>query len=293
MQAIVFVAISALAWGLWWIPLAALEHSGMSGISANMAMNLGATGLAALACFWPSGRFRASALRRDAIVGALLVGLAVTAYGNALVLTEVSRAILLFYLAPAWGLAFEVKLAGRRFHLLLLLPIACGFLAMFLVVGGDLSLTGLRAGDALALFSGAAWALGAVYLFRQPHFPVAPVTALSLATSSLGILPLAGLSGGAVILLQGSTLDWGLGLLAGAAFLAPIVAVALWGASRLGSVTISLILTLEIFSGLGSAALLLGEALSLRKLLALVLILLAIGLQLWLDRKPKPIAAAR
>lgn len=293
MQAIVIVAISALAWGLWWIPLALLEGRGMSGISANMAMNLGATGLAAAACFWPTGRWRAASLRRDAVLGALLVGLAVTAYGNALVLTEVSRAILLFYLAPAWGLAFEVKLAGRRFHLLLLLPIACGFLAMFLVVGGDLSLAGLRLGDGLALFSGAAWALGAALLFRQPNFPVAPVTAMSLAASSLGILPLAAFSGGAVILMQGSAVDWGLGLVAGAAFLAPIVAVALWGASRLGSVTISLILTLEIFSGLGSAALLLGEDLTARKLVALVLILLAIGLQLWLDRTPKPASPAR
>ncbi len=286
MHALVIVAISALAWGLWWIPLAALEARDMSGLSANLAMNLGATGLALAACFWPTGHLQSSPLRRDAVLGALLVGLAVTAYGNALVLTDVSRAILLFYLAPAWGLAFEVTLTGRRFHALLLAPIACGLVALLLVIGGDLSLQGFRLGDALALFSGAAWALGATLLFRQPAFPVASVTALSLAASSFGILPLAMLGGGVEVLMQGSLASWSLGLLAGALLLAPVVAVALWGASRLGSVTISLILTLEIFSGLGSAAWLLGDVLGPRKLAALILILLAIGLQLWLDRKP-------
>ncbi len=260
----------------------------MSGLSANLAMNLGATALAFAACMRASGRWGRFALRRDAILGAVLVGLAVTAYGNALVLTQVSRAILLFYLAPAWGLAFEVTLTGRRFYPLLLAPIACGFIAMLLVVGGDLSLQGLRLGDALALFSGAAWALGAALLFRQPSFPVAPVTALSLLVSSLGILPLALASGGFAVLLQGSASDWGLGLLAGAALLAPVVAVALWGASRLGAVTVSLILTLEIFSGLGSAAWLLGDVLGPRKIFALLLILLAIGLQIWLDRRHRP-----
>lgn len=284
MQALVLVAISALAWGLWWLPLAGLEANGMSGLSANLAMNLGAALLAIVACFRPNGRFGAIALRRDAILGALMVGLAITAYGNALVLTEVSRAVLLFYLAPAWGLAFEVCLTGRRFRPVLLAPIICGVSAMVLVVGGDLSLQGLRLGDGLALFSGAAWALGAAYLFRQPGFPIAPVTALSMAASSLGILPLALASGGLTVLVQGSVATWGLGILAGALLLAPVVAVALWGASRLGAVTVSLILTLEIFSGLGSAAWLLGDQIGPRKLLALLLILFAIALQLWLDR---------
>ena len=284
MQALVLVAISALAWGLWWLPLAGLETQGMSGLSANLAMNLGATLVAALACLRPSGRLGAFALRRDAILGAVLVGLAVTAYGNALLLTQVSRAILLFYLAPAWGLAFEITLIGRRFRPVLLAPNACGFAAMLLVVGSDLSLQGLRLGDGLALFSGAAWALGAALLFRQPSFPIAPVTALSLAAASLGILPLAMASGGLAVLLQGSVATWSLGLLAGALLLSPVVAVALWGASRLGSVTVSLVLTLEIFSGLGSAAWLLDEQLGPRKFAALALIFLAIALQLWLDR---------
>lgn len=280
MPALLIVAVGALAWGIWWLPLAWIEGQGLSGLEANLSMNVGAC--LALGALMAARGGPTQPLSIWPLVGALLVGIGSSAYGLALTLTEVNRAVLLFYLAPAWGLLFEILFTGRKFRLALLLPIMLGLAALILVLGHDLSFENLAYGDLIALASGAIWAGGATIVFSRPSLGTNTLAAIAM----LGGLALVAMVWGASLpplTFLANTAFWG-GLGLGALYLAPVIWVTVWGTERLTPMTIALVFTLEIFSGIGSAAWIGGEVLTTGAYLALVCVVAAIGLQIRLDR---------
>ncbi len=105
------VALSAALWGLWWLPLRALADAGLSGAAVNAAL-YGIATLALLPWFW---RRR----RRLAAGGLLLLGAgglfggALVSWNLALILGEVVRVTLLFYLAPVWATLLGIGAARR------------------------------------------------------------------------------------------------------------------------------------------------------------------------------------
>ena len=99
---VLLALVAAVMWGLWWAPIRLLEETGLPGAWPGIAMNLGALPLLAVVVVLWSGKGRLTA---RALTGAALVGVAVTLYASALTLTDVVRAVLLFYLAPAWSTA--------------------------------------------------------------------------------------------------------------------------------------------------------------------------------------------
>lgn len=252
------VLASALMWGLWWVPVRLCEALGLTGVWPNLVINLGALlGLAALVLF---GR-PTHTLSMPALLGSILIGIAVALYGAALSLTEVARAVLLFYLAPAWSTLIEVTFLGRRWHAYRLPPLVLSLLGMIVVMRGDIELDGGNIGDLAALGSGLAWSAGAALIFitenqNVPRLSLAVIIA-SVATSVI-LLPL-GWQGFPRFDLTDTGLALLLALSAGMLCLAPIIGITLWGAGRLAPSTISFLLAAEILSGITSSALFLDE----------------------------------
>lgn len=262
---ILLVLTSALLWGLWWVPVRFCEALGLTGVWPNLGINLGALlGLAVLTAFSrPSSRLDGAAL-----LGSILIGLAVAFYGAALSLTEVARAVLLFYLAPAWSTLIEVAFLGRRWHWRRLPPLLLSFAGMIVVFRGEISFAGGGFGDLAALASGMAWSAGAALVFSTngaaSSEPSSAVPRLALTVmvaavvASILLLPLdwqgwpdvaGGHVGAAVLLALG----------AGALYLGPIIGITLWGTTRLLPATISFLLAAEILSGITSSAVFLDE----------------------------------
>lgn len=267
---VLLVLASALMWGLWWVPVRVCEALGLTGVWPNFGINLGA--LLALSAF---ALFSRSSARPEgaALLGAVLIGMAVALYGAALSLTEVARAVLLFYLAPAWSTLIEVTFLGRRWHWKRLPPLLLSFIGMIVVFRGEISFDHGGIGDLAALLSGITWSAGAALVFSTTRDDPAEdgsvarlslVVMLAAMVTSIALLPLdwqgwplidatPGIDGddlGLAILLA---------LVAGAIYLAPIIGVTLWGAKRLLPVTISFLLAAEILSGITSSALFLDE----------------------------------
>ena len=105
------VALSAALWGLWWLPLRALAEAGLTGAAVNAAL-YGIATAALLPLFW---RRR----RRLAAGGLLLLGTgglfgaALVSWNLALILGEVVRVTLLFYLAPVWATLLALTVLRR------------------------------------------------------------------------------------------------------------------------------------------------------------------------------------
>lgn len=278
---------AAILWGLWWIPVRYLEGQGLSGGQIALAGNLGAVCSVA---FYMLLTRQSPRLSRRALGGALLVGVAVSSYSIALVLTDVIRAILLFYLAPAWSKIVEWGVLGHRWRHTSTLTLALSLFGAFLVLGGELSLAGFGLGDALAVASGIAWAFGAMLVFTDLRARAAPVTLATMIAATL-------VAGGFMLAvgdsLPGADLApaMGVGLAVGAVILLVIMMLTLWSAQRLSPGLLSFLFTMEILSGVVSGALLLDEVFGGPQMLGAAMIVGAALVEVVLALRARPAAA--
>ena len=98
-------------WGVYWLPLRHLEGLGFTGASAGMALYIGC--LVVLLPF--TLRFGATIRTqwRVLLFSSLLTGAAFSLFTTALALTDVIRAILLFFFDASLGHDFGPAVFGR------------------------------------------------------------------------------------------------------------------------------------------------------------------------------------
>lgn len=263
--------LAALIWGIWWIPIRALAGEGLTGPWPGIAMIVAALPALGLLMMVTRTRFT---LSLHAFLGAAAIGIAITLYSTALTNTTIVRAVLLFYLAPGWSLAIECLTQGRRFRPVNLLALVLALIGILFVFRGDFGIAEWRSGDAMALASGALWAVGAALVFTTRQSPV-----LTLAFVSCGFAAIVGIAAALVMgdpvpmaALRSLAPDAALG---GVLYVAPILLATLWGARRLGATTLTFILTGEIVAGVASVAILENEPFGWPEVLGTTLIICA------------------
>lgn len=254
MKPALFAFFAAVMWGLWWIPIRWLENLGLGGAAGGVAMNAGAFlgGLVWLVVLRPPLRISTRALG-----GAVLVGLAVTAFSTSLTMTTVVRAVLLFYLAPAWSKIIEWALLGLPWRWTSTVALVSALAGAALLLGGDVNAGQIGAGDALALASGLAWAAGAALIFTGGQSDAAlltTATALAAVSAGLGFIWLTGAQSVSVPFLPA-----GAGMIGGVIYVLPILFLTLWSAQRLPPAVLSFLLTAEILAGVLSGVAFLDE----------------------------------
>jgi len=259
--------VAAAIWGIWWIPIRYLETLGLHGAWGGMAMSAGAC---ALAVIWMVARRQSLRLDARAMIGAALVGVAISTYSTALNHTDVVRAVLLFYLAPAWSKLIEWRFLKLPWHWVSTLTVAAALLGAFLTLGGKVGGGALNFGDILAIICGVAWAAGATLVFTGGKPSAVSLTAVTTFFAVLVAVPFAFFDGGGV---GGGALALGVGL--GAAYVFPIMVMTLWAAQRLSPATITFLLSAEILTGVISGAVLLDEPFGLMQILGAGLIVFA------------------
>lgn len=279
--------VSAILWGLWWVPIRWIEGLGLSGAQAGIVCNLGAA--LAIGAYMIVARVHPRISART-ILGAALIGVAFSSYSVALTLSDVVRVILLFYLAPAWSKIIEWAFLGQRWTHMSTLTLALSLGGAYLVMGGDVSLSSIGLGDALALLSGVAWAVGAALVFTGAR---STASALTLATVIWAML----LSLGFAVVTGESLPAPGAGPAIGAAlglgviYLLPVLGITLWSAQRLSPALLSFLFTLEIVSGVASGAYFLDEPFGPMQLGGGLLIISAALIEAIIALRARPVPA--
>ena len=271
------VALATGLWGLYWIPQRELEAAGLTGGWGTLAQYVIPLVLVAPVMAWRASKGRPTGATW-CLIGTLTGG-GIVCYANSFLLTEVVRALMLFYMAPVWATLLE-RFAMRRAvarSRYLTLALALGGLWIVFGQDGDPPLP-RNAGDWLALAGGAMIAAGAARVNAvQPDSPW-PIlfsfyvygTAFAavvcwLLRAELGPVPAAG---DLVAMLPFL-------LLLVVFLLIPTNALLIWSPAKIGAGVFSILMLSEIVTGAVSAALLADERFGWREALGCGLIVAA------------------
>ena len=259
-------------WGLFWIPLRALEEAGINGLWITVVYFLIPT-----ICLIPVVILRWQHVKEGGVslqITTMLSGGALLLYSTSIVYTDVVRAILLFYLTPIWA-----TILARIFLGDLITP--SRVIAMVLAILGMLTIFGLGArfpipqniGDWLGIGSGFLWAVAMVRIRKSESHSAIELTAGFFQWSLI-------FSSGAAFLLAPSQMPdieqilpaLPLLLIFTALLVLPGTYASLLGPKYLSPGIVGLLFMTEIIVGAISVALLAGEPFGVRELIGVLLI---------------------
>jgi drug/metabolite transporter (DMT)-like permease len=278
---------------LFWIPLRAFERNGLEPAWATLSQFL--VPLAILIPFAVLRWLRKQPTGIQQYRTGLLIGAAVALYLESLLLTDVARALILFYAMPAWGTILEVGLMGRPFTRWRGISLLLSLSGMLIILGvGDPLSLSMNLGDLMALLSGMLFAYGAMRVRQAPETSVFEQLLAfflygSLVALILSLLPIAAL-GLPPSLEQLTTLAPWLVLIA-VGFLIPVMWGIYWGSRYVDPGRLGILLQIEAIVGIGSAALFAGEPFGVRQAIGAVLVISA-GLVEVIGNRKEPTADA-
>ena len=272
----VALAFGAALWGLYWIPIRGIEQAGVAAIWTGPTI-FGAS----ILFFAPLLvlRFRNFVGPwRHILMPGLLAGFAFALYIASLNLTDVVRAILLFYLSPLWSTLLGILMLQERLTANRVVALLLAFSGLYIVLVVENGLPWPRnTGDWFALLSGLCWSIATVKLFqdgaRMVLEKVITFVVCALFMSLILVLWQQGDFSGAPDLasLQAGW-HW---ILLVAVLMLPITWLTIWPATLLSPGRVGMLLLCEVLVGVTSAALLLDEPFGLRELSGAVLIVSA------------------
>lgn len=275
-------------WGLLWVPIRAMEQTGLTGAWPGIAIY--ACAIALMIPILIRVKARVMAHIWVLIPCGLLTGCAFSLYTTSLVLTDVVRSVLLFYLTPVWSTLLGIVFLGERLTPARTAALTLGLCGLLVILGGGALRITMNAGDLMALFSGISWAIGTLFLFRAGNVAISEqvfaficgaflVTGLTLATgvAATGIA----VTGASVV----AAAPWGVitGLV-----LVPTLFMTIWPATVLSPARVGLLLMSEIIVGVVTAAIWSGDVFGWREAVGSLLIVSAGAVEVLGHRQPKP-----
>ena len=269
--------IAAGMWGLFWIPQRALEAGGLTGGWATISQMVIPFAMLLPISLWRLYKGQSFGLEYPLI--GLLFGGGIACYANSFLLTDVVRALILFYITPVWTTLFEIVFLRQIPRLYRYITLALALSGVWIVFGqeGVIPLP-QNSGDWIALLGGILIAASAVRMeIKKPE----------------GIYPILFsffFYGGLFTLIQSYFLSDYLGdapsieswvammpwlILIAILFHIPTNVVILGAPSRIGAGIFSIIILFEIVVGTFSAAVLTDELIGWREILGSSFIIFA------------------
>jgi drug/metabolite transporter (DMT)-like permease len=248
--AVTALLVAGLLWGLTWIPIKYFGSQGLNGVTLTM-MSYGLIGLLALP--WILYRRRSWWPQRELVLLiAITGGLANVCFLSAIIRGEVVRVMLLFYLAPVWGVIGGRIFFGEPLTRLRIVGVATAVVGAVLILGGPAVLAappGMV--DLLALASGMLYASQNLFTRAADRTP--------LDAKSLVVFAGCGLLSGLIVLGTGEPLPETTPALVGQLFafaglwMLTAMVITAWGVSHLEAGRAAILLVFELVAAVLSA----------------------------------------
>lgn len=254
------IVFSSGLWGLFWLPIRAIEEAGVAALWTGPVI-FTAVSLVLL----PVALIRFRHLGRDAgslILTGALTGSAFALYAVSFNMTDIIRALLLFYVSPVWSTMLGLLFLGERFNVNRLIALIMGLGGLVVVLGDGGPGTSLsvpwprNVGDWFALASGLCWSFGSVRLFQGGATRIfekifAFIVGATIAGSVLALLPLGLENTLPDIAAVQRVWVWIAGVVL---FLLPATWMTIWPASVLSPARVGILFMTEALVGIASAA---------------------------------------
>ena len=273
-QAKLACAFSGLTWGLFWIPLRGLHDAGVVGAWATVTFYLVCVLALLPFLLWRWRRVRDGGLRLQ--VTAAIAGVSLVFYADAVVYTEVMRAMLLYYLTPVWGTIMARVWLGEPITRARWAAIAFGLAGMLVIFGIDEGFPWPRnVGDWMGLGGGFLWAVTAVRMRGDTRTGAIEYTTVYFAWGLavalfIAFLPLAGLATAPSTEALTLELHWVVPVLL--LVVIPGSFAAMWGTPHLNPGIVGILFMTEISVGTATVAIWAGEPFGAREIVGVLLI---------------------
>lgn len=263
---------SAVLWGLAWWPLKFINAQGIDGLPL-IAVGYGVVAVALLPLMWRERR-RYGGERRFALLLALLGGYTNLAFAEAMIYGDVVRAMMLFYLAPVWGVLGARLFLGEAIDVQRALGVLLALAGAFLVLGAwELFAAPPSPVDLLAITAGMAFALNNVTARAAQRIPTATKSGMVFMGCAFMALVLMGVQGEPMPTVP--LTHWAMPVAFGLCWLSLATLFGQWAITRLEAGRASIILIVELLVAVVSATLIGDETLSVLEIMGGMLILLA------------------
>ena len=157
------LAISAGAWGIYWLPQRILEEGGLTGGRGTIAQMIIGVLILSPISVWRKIKGKTSGLELP--VTGMLIGGGFICYALSFLLTDVVRALILFYMTPLWTTIFEIMFLKKRPGVERMITLALALGGLWIVFSKQTILPlPENSGDWLALAGGAIFAGGMIRL---------------------------------------------------------------------------------------------------------------------------------
>lgn len=267
-------AYAGIVWGLFWIPLRAMDEAGITGAWSTAMFYIVPVVILMPMLLWRWRQLIAGGVNLH--ITGMISGFSLVLYANALIHTEVVHAMLLYYLTPIWSTLLARVWLKESITGIRIVAIVLGISGILVIFGID---TGLpwpkNIGDWMGLASGMLWAVAAVRL-RDDKKNKAPEHTLvyffwgAVAAVALALIPYAGAQAAPSMDVVSGNLYW----------LVPVIMVIVipsgfavfWGTPLLSPGLVGLLFMTEISVGAATAALWAGEPFGVREVIGIVLI---------------------
>lgn len=275
------VLITGVFWGVYWFPVREIARLGLDG-----AWGTGAITLAAVLVLLPFVAGTTGAFRDTGGAGLLSIalgGAAFALYSIGFLYGKVALVVLLWFFSPVWSVLIAKYVLRWHVPRLRLIAIAVGLVGLVIMLGGEGDVPVPRSlGEWMAFIGGLIWAgatAGMRLKSRVPPVPAAFLFAIGATVTSFAIapfleaLPTVALdelpSIGITVLVTGG-LWWGV-----------TIAALMWAALRLDPARVGILLMPEVIIGAVTAAIFVGESLSISEIIGGGLVVLCGLLEVW------------
>ncbi|MBT3556347.1 MAG: DMT family transporter [Rhodospirillales bacterium] len=287
------VFFSAGMWGLYWLPQRLLLDAGMTGGWGTVAQYVISLAVLLPIAIWRILNGKQIGLRHW--VCGLLLGSGAIFYANSLLVTEVIRALVFFYLTPLWATLIEITFLKRRLGWSRVGTVALALAGVWIAVGTEAGVPiPVYLGDWFGLLAGFLIAAGAARTeVEQPEgvFPllfivivfalIATIYQYPMLSSKIGEVPSFEVAISSLPFLLGISL----------LFVLPTTAIIFWSPSKIGTGVFGILILSELVVGVISAALLTEETFGGPQAVGVTLIVAAGIVEVALNNKSKETTA--
>ena len=157
------LALSAGAWGIYWLPQRILEEGGLTGGWGTIAQMIIGFLILIPISIWRMFKGKSSGLELP--LTGLLIGGGFICYALSFLLTDVVRALILFYMTPIWTTIFEILFLKKKPGLVRLVTLLLALGGLWIVFSKQTVLPlPENSGDWLAFVGGIIFAGGMIRL---------------------------------------------------------------------------------------------------------------------------------